>query len=74
MTWILLRIALFVIIFGAVFFGVRRIWRDWTGQFKAIDQARRQRDLQERERPDVVELKRSEDGVYRPGGEDKRRD
>jgi hypothetical protein len=49
----------------AIFLGVRRIWRDWRNQFKAIDKADHERDLRERARPDVVTLKRSSDGVYR---------
>ena len=63
----LLRIVVLLIIFGAIFLGVRRIWRDWTGQARAVDRARRERDLRERARPDVIELKRNNDGVYRPG-------
>lgn len=64
----LLRVVIIVLIFGAIFLGVRRIWRDWTGQAKAVDKARRARDLKERARPDVIDLKRSDDGVYRPPG------
>ncbi|HEV7276869.1 MAG TPA: hypothetical protein VGN80_11330 [Devosiaceae bacterium] len=75
MSYMLLRVVIIVLIFGAIFLGVRRIWRDWTGQAKAVDQARRARDLQERARPDVIDLKRSDDGVYRPPGKgDHRRD
>ena len=74
MSYMLLRVVIILIIFGAIFLGVRRIWRDWTGQAKAVDKARRTRDLQERARPDVIDLKRSDDGVYRPPGkgEDRR--
>lgn len=73
MTYLALRIVIFLIIAGAIFLGARRIWRDWRGQFKAVDKARRERDLRERKRPDVIELKRNKDGVYRPGGEDDER-
>jgi hypothetical protein len=66
MTAILLRLLVYVLIFAAIYFGVRRIWRDWTGQFRAMDQARRQRDLKERAKPGVIDLKRGADGVYRP--------
>jgi hypothetical protein len=66
MTAILLRLLVYVLIFGAIYFGLRRIWRDWTGQFRSVDKARHQRDLNERARPGVIELKRDADGVYRP--------
>ena len=72
----LLRILIFVVIAIAIYLGVRKIWRDWTGAFKAEDaearRLRRERDLAERERPDVIDLKRDKDGTYRPG-DDKRR-
>lgn len=62
MLWSILVVLVLAL---AIFFGVRRIWRDWTGEFKALDVARRERDRRERARPDVVTLKRSEDGVFR---------
>lgn len=73
MSAIFLRLLLFLVIAAAIFFGVRRIWRDWKGAFKAVDKARRERDLAERKRPDVIDLKRNEDGVFRPrdDGEDR---
>ncbi|MEO7223601.1 MAG: FeoB-associated Cys-rich membrane protein [Devosia sp.] len=70
MTAILLRILVLALIFGAIFFGVRRIWRDWQKQFKAEDKAVHQRDLEERKRPDVITLKRDKDGTYRPPDND----
>lgn len=66
MTAILLRILIFVLIAGAVFLGVRRIWRDWKGQFRAEDKAKLERDRQDRARSDVVTLKRDKDGKFRP--------
>ena len=73
----LLRILIFVVIAIAIYLGVRKIWRDWSGAFKAEDaearRLRRERDLAERERPDVIDLKRDKDGTYRPGDDDKRR-
>lgn len=75
----LLRILLITALALLIFLGVRRIWRDWSGKFNAdADEARRlrrQRDLAERQRPDVIDLKRDEDGTYRPGdrGEDDKR-
>jgi hypothetical protein len=73
MTYILLRIVIFLVIAGAIFLGARRIWRDWSGQFKAVDQARRARDLRERKRSDVIELKRNKDGIFRPGEDEEQR-
>lgn len=70
MTFLALRIVIFIILAGAIFLGARRIWRDWKGQFKAVDQARRARDLRERQRPDVITLKRDKDGKFRPGDGD----
>jgi hypothetical protein len=69
MTAILLRIIIYVAIFAFVYFGAKRLWRDLTGQFRADDTAKRQRDLKDRQRPDVIDLKRDADGVYRPPGE-----
>ena len=66
MTGTLLRILIFAAIILAIFWGVRKIWRDWSGQFKAVDKERHERDLQERQRPDVITLKRDKDGTYRP--------
>ena len=69
MTATILRIILFALIGLAIWWGLRRIWRDWTGEFKAIDKAKRQRDLKERARPDVITLKRDKDGTFRPGND-----
>ena len=66
MTVIILRIVLFAAIGLGIYLGVRRIWRDWTKQFKAEDKAIHERDLAERTRPDVITLKRDKDGTYRP--------
>jgi len=49
----------------AIYFGIRRILADWRHKFRDMDQ-KRTRDLKERQRPDVVELKRDKDGVFRP--------
>jgi hypothetical protein len=67
---ILLRLLIYVIIIGAVWFGVRKIWRDWKGQFRDLDKQQRQRDLAERKRPDVIDLKRGDDGTFRPKDRD----
>lgn len=77
MTGILLRVLLFAIIGIAIYLGISKIWRDWTGKFKSDDEEarrlRRERDLREREQPGVIDLKRDQDGTYRPGDDDKRR-
>lgn len=73
----LLRVIIFVVIALLIWLGVRKIWRDWSGQFKAQDaeaqRLRRERDLRERAQPGVIDLKRDEDGTFRPGEDDKRR-
>ena len=75
MTGMLLRVLIFAIIGIAIWLGVRKIWRDWSGQFKAEDEEarrlRRDRDLRERAQPGVIDLKRDEDGTFRPGDGDK---
>lgn len=73
MTGTLIRILIFALIGLAIWWGLRRIWRDWTGEFKAVDKAKRQRDLKERARPDVITLKRDKDGTFRPGDDPDRR-
>ena len=70
MTVAILRIVLFAAIGLAIWFGVRRIWRDWTGQFRAEEKEIRQRDLAERKRPDVITLQRDKDGTFRPPDND----
>ncbi len=66
MTSVLLKVVIFVLVVGAIWLGVRRIYRDWKGEFRKVDEARHQRDLKERARPDVVTLKRDKDGKFRP--------
>ena len=72
----LLRVIIFLVIGIAIYLGIRKIWRDWSGQFKSEDQEarrlRRERDLRERAQPGVIDLKRDEDGTFRPGDDDKR--
>lgn len=72
----LLRVIIIVVLALLIFLGVRKIWRDWSGQFKAEDaekqRLRRERDLRERAQPGVIDLKRDEDGTFRPGDDDKR--
>lgn len=68
MTGLLLRIVIIVLIAGAIYAGVRRIWRDWTSQFRAEEKAIRDRDRKERDAPGVITLKRDKDGTFRPPG------
>jgi hypothetical protein len=72
MTWILLRILIFAVIGAMIFLGVRKIWRDWTRQFRAEEKEIHQRDLTERARPDVITLQRDKDGTFRKPGDDQR--
>jgi hypothetical protein len=65
MSAIFLRIILYAAIAGAIYYGVRKIVLDWRGRFREIDKKTRERDLSERKRPDVVDLKRGDDGVFR---------
>ena len=77
MTAMLLRVLIFAAIGIFIYLGVRRIWRDWTGQDKADDEEarrlRRERDQREREKPGIIDLKRDQDGRFRPDDDDKRR-
>lgn len=70
MTAVVLRVLIFLVIGAAIFFGLRRIWRDWTGEAKRLDEADRKRDLAERKRPDVITLERGRDGTFRPPDRD----
>ena len=40
MTGMLLRVVIFVIIGLAIWLGIRKIWRDWSNQFKADDEVK----------------------------------
>lgn len=61
-----LRIIIIAAILAAIIYGLRRIWRDWSRSFRDLDAERHKRDLRERRRADVIELKRNPDGVFRP--------
>ncbi|WP_029041993.1 hypothetical protein [Cucumibacter marinus] len=60
------RLILLVVVFAVLFFGIRAIARSFSDYFKTVDDDTRKRDRAESKRPDVIELKRDEDGVYRP--------
>ena len=71
MTAIFIRIAIYVGIALIINLGDRKIWREWTGNFKKEDEearrVQRERDLRERAQPGVIDLKRDKDGTFRPG-------
>ncbi len=73
----LLRILVFAVLGLIIYLGIRRIWMDWSNKFKKDEEqarlARRERDLAERQRPDVIDLKRDDDGTYRPKDKDENR-
>jgi hypothetical protein len=70
----LLRILLFVALALFVYFGIRRIWKDWSNKFnRDAEEAKRlarERDRVERQQPGVIDLKRGDDGTYRPNSKD----
>jgi hypothetical protein len=72
----LLRIIIVLALLAIIVLGIRRIYMDWTGKFKADDEEarrlRRELDLREREQPGVIDLTRDKDGTFRPGDRDKR--
>ena len=72
MTGFLLRLIVIALIAGAIYVGVRRIWRDWTKQFRTEEKILHERDLKERDQPGVITLKRDKDGTFRPPDNDNR--
>ncbi len=72
MTVIALRLVIIFLIAGAIYLGIRRIWRDWTSQFRAEEKAIHDRDLRERDAPGVITLTRDKDGTFRPPDNDNR--
>jgi hypothetical protein len=70
MTAVLLRALVVVLIAGAIYLGLRRIWRDWMKQFQTEEKAIHDRDLKERSAPGVITLKRDKDGTFRPPDND----
>ncbi len=66
-----MRILLYIIIFAIIYFAVRKIIADWRARFSELDKQKHQRDLKERDRDDVIDLKPDDKGVFRPDDEDK---
>lgn len=61
------RIIIYGLIFGAIYLGIRKILFDWKSRFSEMDEGKRERDLKESKRPDVIDLKQDKDGIFRPG-------
>lgn len=72
MTGVLLKALVIMLIFGFIYYGIRRIWRDWTKQFRTEEKQIHERDLRERDAPGVITLKRDKDGTFRPPGDSDR--
>ncbi|NOZ31904.1 MAG: hypothetical protein GXP01_02260 [Alphaproteobacteria bacterium] len=70
MTAILIRLLVFAALFGVIYIGVRAIKRQWMAHFRAIGDQRRQEDKVASKAPEVIDLKRSGDGVFRPNDAD----
>ena len=70
MTGILIKLVVFVGIGLAIYLGIRRIWRDFTKQFRTEEKQIHERDLRERDAPGVITLKRDKDGTFRPPDND----
>lgn len=72
MSAVILRIVVLLVLAAMIYFGVARILRDWRARFRDLDNQARERDLRERQRPDVIDLERGNDGVFRPGDDDRK--
>ena len=72
MTGLLIRLLVIAIIGVAIYVGIRRIWRDWTKQFRVEEKVIHERDLKERDLPGVITLERDKDGTFRPPSNDNR--
>ncbi|GGA55871.1 hypothetical protein [Pelagibacterium lentulum] len=72
-----LRTLIYLALALVIVWGFRTIYRDWRKKFADDDkkaEAKRKAQLEhnrrEAKKPGVVELKRGDDGVYRPGDEE----
>ncbi len=65
-----MRILLYLVIFAIIYFGIKKIVTDWRNRFREIDKKTRERDIKERKRNDIVNLKKDKDGVFRPDDKD----
>ena len=69
MSAIILRIIIYAAIAWFVYASARRIWRDFSKPFRAETPPRATPDLKQRPGPEVIDLKRDADGVFRPPGD-----
>jgi hypothetical protein len=67
-TGVILKLLVVAFVFWLIYSGVRRIWRDWTRQFRVEEKQIHARDLKERDAPGVITLERGKDGTFRPPG------
>ncbi|MDR3475326.1 MAG: hypothetical protein P4M09_27060 [Devosia sp.] len=72
MSAIILRIIIYAAIAWFIYASARRIWRDATKPFRAAPPPQAAPDLKQRPGPEVIELKRDADGVFRPPGKEGR--
>lgn len=74
MTGIILKIIIFAAIAWFVVSGLRKLWFDLSKPFRnAAAPPRPAPNLKEPRGPNVIDLERDTDGVYRPPGERDRR-
>ncbi|MGJ8527052.1 hypothetical protein [Maritalea sp.] len=70
-----LRIIIFVVIIALIIYGVRSIKRNINDYFSDADKEKLKRDRADRDRAEIVDLKRDpKDGIFRPGGDKKDKD
>ncbi len=69
-----LRTLIYLALALVIVWGFRTIYRDWRKKFAEDDKkaeakrkAQLERNRQEAKKPGVIDLKRGDDGVYRPG-------
>ena len=65
MTGVILKLLVVAFVFWLIYSGVRRIWRDWTRQFRVEEKQIHARDLKEHDAPGVITLERGKDGTRR---------
>ena len=66
MSAIILRIIIYAAIAWFVYAGARRIWRDIAKPFRPEAPPRPTPSFKQQKGPEVIDLKRDADGVYRP--------
>jgi hypothetical protein len=66
MSAIILRLIVFAAIAAFVYFGVKRLLADVKNYFRGAPPSPVRPDLRQAPPPEVIDLKRGSDGVYRP--------